>query len=128
MIRLDDIFSLSDFQRRTKEHVRRLRATGRPTVLTVNGRPELVVHGAASYQEILDALGRSGGLPAGDQGSTADFEFELDPDPIIEEYKAHVDRTLLRENLRRTVEERVAGLVALQALAAEAQRAGRIDR
>ena len=128
MIRLDDIFSLSDFQRRTKEHVRRLRATGRPTVLTVNGRPELVVHDAASYQELLDSLERAGALPARDQGSTADFELDLEPDPIIEEYKAHVDRTLLRENLRRTVEERVAGLVALQALAAEAQRAGRIHR
>jgi hypothetical protein len=54
----------------------------------------------------------------------ADLELDLEPDPIIEEYKTHVDRTLLRENLRRTVEERVAGLVALQALAAEAQRAG----
>jgi hypothetical protein len=28
------------------------------------------------------------------------------PDPVIEAYKKDVDRTLLRQNLRRTVEER----------------------
>lgn len=31
----------------------------------------------------------------------------LEPDPIIEAYKEHIDRTLLRENLRRTPTERV---------------------
>lgn len=124
MIRLDDIFSLSDFQRRTKQHVLRLRATGRPTVLTVNGRPELVVHDAASYQEILDSLERARDAPAPESVGTTELELDLESDPVIEEYKTHVDRTLLRENLRRTVEERVAGLVALQTLAAEAKRAG----
>jgi prevent-host-death family protein len=124
MIRLSDIYSLSEFQRRTKEHVRRLRETGRPTVLTVNGRAELVVHDAASYQELMDSLERAGGALARGSVGTTELELDLQPDPVIEEYKAHVDRTLLRENLRRTVEERVAGLVALQALAAEAQRAG----
>ncbi len=29
----------------------------------------------------------------------------LEPDPVIEAYKKDVDRTLLRENLKRTVEE-----------------------
>jgi len=128
MIRLSDIYSLSEFQRRTKEHVRRLRETGRPTVLTVNGRAELVMHDAASYQELLDSLERARDVLAPESAGTTELELDLEPDPIIEEYKTHVDRTLLRENLRRTVEERVAGLVALQALAAEAQRAGKIDR
>lgn len=45
---------------------------------------------------------------------------------MIEAYKRHVDRTLLRQNLRRSVTERVENLMALQALAAEARRAGRI--
>lgn len=52
----------------------------------------------------------------------------LEPDPVVEAYKKDVDRTLLRENLRRTPEERVAALMALQQLAAEAQRAGRVRR
>ena len=53
----------------------------------------------------------------------------LEPDPVIEAYKRDVDRTLLRENLKRSVNERLANLVALQRLAAEARRAGsRIEK
>ena len=47
-----------------------------------------------------------------------------EPDPVIEAYKRDIDRTLLRQNLRRTVTERVENLMALQRLAAEARRAG----
>ena len=50
---------------------------------------------------------------------------EFEPDPVIEVYKRDVDRTLLDENLRRPVEERVRNLMALQRLAEEARRAGR---
>jgi hypothetical protein len=49
-------------------------------------------------------------------------------DPVVEAYKRHIDRTLLRQNLRRTVEERVLALMALQRLAEEARRAGRAHR
>jgi hypothetical protein len=55
-------------------------------------------------------------------------DISLDPDPVIEAYKRDIDRTLLRENLRRTVEERVAALTALHQLATEARRAGREAR
>lgn len=48
----------------------------------------------------------------------------FEPDPLIEAYKKDLDRSLLRENLRRTPEERLLDLVALQRLAAEARRAG----
>jgi hypothetical protein len=41
-------------------------------------------------------------------------------DPVIEVYKQHVDRTLLRENLRLTVEERFRKLIAPAALRREA--------
>ena len=43
MIDLSNIRSLSDFQRNTKAHVRRLKKTGKPEVLTING-PSLVSH------------------------------------------------------------------------------------
>ena len=49
----------------------------------------------------------------------------FEPDPVIEAYKRGIDRTLLRQNLRRSVTERVANLMALQRLAVEARRAGR---
>ncbi len=48
----------------------------------------------------------------------------LEPDPVIEAYKRDVDRTLLRENLRRSVEERIEALMQLQAFADELRRAG----
>ena len=56
MVHLDDIYSLTEFQRHTKEHLARLKQTGRPEVLTVNGRAELVVQDAASYQKLLELL------------------------------------------------------------------------
>ena len=56
--------------------------------------------------------------------SNHDKDHQLEPDPVIEAYKQDLDRTLLRENLTKTVTERVANLIALQRLAAEARRAG----
>jgi len=52
----------------------------------------------------------------------------VDPDPVIDAYKRDIDRTLVRENLRRSVDERFARLVALQGFAAELRRAGRAAR
>ena len=49
----------------------------------------------------------------------------LEPNAVIEAYKKHVDRTLLRENLKLTVQERVLKLMRLQWLADEVRRAGR---
>jgi hypothetical protein len=46
-------------------------------------------------------------------------------DPVIEAYKKDVDRTLLRENLYRTVEERLANLMELQKFAEQMREAGR---
>ena len=46
-------------------------------------------------------------------------------DSVIEAYKRDIDRTLLRQNLSRSPEERVLALMALQRLAGEARRAGR---
>ncbi len=48
----------------------------------------------------------------------------LDPDPVIEVYKKDVDRTLLRENLKLTVEERLQKFVRLQRMAEELRQAG----
>ena len=52
----------------------------------------------------------------------------LPPDPVIQAYKEGVDRTLIRENLRRSLEERVSNLQALLDLAEEARRAGSKSR
>lgn len=49
-----DINSLSNFKRHTPEFLRQLKATGAPVVLTVNGKAELVVQDAKSYQKLLE--------------------------------------------------------------------------
>ena len=53
-----DIHSLSNFKRKTPEFLQQLRETGRPVVLTVNGKAELVVQDAQSYQRLLDLIDR----------------------------------------------------------------------
>lgn len=49
-------------------------------------------------------------------------------DPVIELYKKDVDRTLIRENLKLTVEQRFERLMELQRFAEELLRAGREAR
>ena len=53
-----DIRSLSNFKRNTPGFLQQLRETGRPVVLTVNGKAELVVQDAQSYQRLLDLIDR----------------------------------------------------------------------
>lgn len=55
---LNEVHSLTEFQRNTKEHIRRIKKSRRPMVLTVNGRAEVIVQDAQSYQELLDTLDR----------------------------------------------------------------------
>ena len=52
----NDIRSLSDFKRNTVELLDRLRKTGHPLVLTINGKAEVVVQDAAAYQALLDRV------------------------------------------------------------------------
>ena len=46
-------------------------------------------------------------------------------DPVIEAYKKHIDVTLIRENLRLTVDQRFQQLMKLQQFAEDLRRAGR---
>ena len=46
--------SLSAFKRDTAKVAARLKETGKPLVLTVNGKPEMVVQDAAAYQRLLE--------------------------------------------------------------------------
>lgn len=52
-------------------------------------------------------------------------ESTVDSDPVIEAYRKDVDRTLIRENLRLTVDQRFQQLMKLQRFAEELQQAGR---
>jgi PHD/YefM family antitoxin component YafN of YafNO toxin-antitoxin module len=59
MIQPADIRSLTDFQRNAKAHLRRLKKTGRPEVLTVNGKAAAVVQDPGAYQKLLKAVDRA---------------------------------------------------------------------
>jgi PHD/YefM family antitoxin component YafN of YafNO toxin-antitoxin module len=56
MIRAEDIGSLTDFNRNAKTHLKRLRRTGRPELLTVNGKAEVVVQNASAYLRLIETL------------------------------------------------------------------------
>jgi len=76
MIRPTDIHTLDSFRRKSKEHVDRLHESGRPEVLTVNGKPAVVVQDAVAYQqqlekiEVLEAIAES--VRQADNGQTID--------------------------------------------------------
>ncbi len=53
-----DIHSLTDFKRNTSEFLRQLKATGHPLVLTINGKAEVVVQDAATYQRLFELAER----------------------------------------------------------------------
>jgi len=52
---LHDVNSLSDFKRKTSKFLDRLKKTGEPVILTVNGKAELIVQDPASYQRLLES-------------------------------------------------------------------------
>jgi PHD/YefM family antitoxin component YafN of YafNO toxin-antitoxin module len=51
-----DIHPRTDFKRNTREYLSQMKETQRTAVLTVNGKAELVVQDAVSYQKSMDRL------------------------------------------------------------------------
>ena len=47
------------------------------------------------------------------------------PDPVVGAYKKNLDRSLIRQNLQRSIQERLEALMELQRFAEELQRSGR---
>ncbi len=60
-----DIHSLTEFKRNTGSLLEQLRKSGRPLILTINGRAELVVCDAAAYQELMDRVEAIEGIRRG---------------------------------------------------------------
>jgi prevent-host-death family protein len=63
-----DIHPLTDFKRNTAEFLNQLRETGAPVVLTINGKAEIVVQDARSYQRLHDLAERLETLQAVREG------------------------------------------------------------
>jgi prevent-host-death family protein len=51
-----DIQPLSTFKRNSNELISQMKNTGHPIVLTINGKAELVIQDATSYQKLLDTI------------------------------------------------------------------------
>lgn len=56
MIELTNIESLTAFKRDTTTYLKRLKKTRKPMALTVNGKAEIVVIDAKSYQALMERL------------------------------------------------------------------------
>jgi PHD/YefM family antitoxin component YafN of YafNO toxin-antitoxin module len=58
MLRAEETQSITNFLQNHKKLIQKLKKSGRPTVLTVHGRPEVVIQDIASYQLVADAVDR----------------------------------------------------------------------
>ena len=57
-------------------------------------------------------------------GVTGFADVSLEPDPVIEAYKKDVDRTLIRENLGLSIDDRVRKMLSALRLVEEIKRSG----
>ena len=55
----EDIQPMTNFRRNPVEFIRHLKKTGRPIILTVNGKAEAIVQDAEAYQRLLDLAARA---------------------------------------------------------------------
>lgn len=63
-----DIRPLTEFKRDTTRVLAHLKESRRPTVLTVNGKPELVVMDAQAWQDMQDRIDREAAIAGIAQG------------------------------------------------------------
>lgn len=56
MVQADETYSLLEFTQHAMDHIARLKSSGQPEVLTVDGKAEVVVQDAEAYQALLDRL------------------------------------------------------------------------
>jgi PHD/YefM family antitoxin component YafN of YafNO toxin-antitoxin module len=59
MLRLANICSLTEFRHNSKDFIQKMKQSGSPLVLTVNGRADIVVYEAEAFQELVDRLERA---------------------------------------------------------------------
>lgn len=83
------IDSLSNFKRNTLQFLEQLRETGEPVVLTINGKAEMVVQDAKSYQRLLELVERIEAIEAIRQGMQ---EFDEGKGITLDEFREHIKR------------------------------------
>jgi len=110
-IRLDtDLRPVTEFRANAAALIAQVRATRRPLLLTQRGRGAVVLVAVEEFQKMLEACE----APAGGTLS-----------PVVEAYKSGIDRSLIRENLRRPPGERLRRLAEMAEFSEELRRAPR---
>jgi PHD/YefM family antitoxin component YafN of YafNO toxin-antitoxin module len=88
MLSINDIHPLTDFLRNHKAHISRIKETGIPEVLTINGKAELVVMDATAFQALLDKVERAETIEAIREGLAAAERGEMKPaEQVFEEMR-----------------------------------------
>lgn len=82
MINLKSIHPLTDFKRNTSKHLKELKESRNPLVLTVNGKAEIVVLDAESYQDLVNKIEYSENVRAIQEGIES---FKKDEDKNAEQ-------------------------------------------
>lgn len=62
MIQPSDIHTLTEFKRNSTDHIERLEDSGRPQVLTVDGRPKVVIMGVKAFEQLAELADRAAAL------------------------------------------------------------------
>ena len=89
MLDAREIHPLTDFLRNHKAHVTRLKETRAPEVLTVDGKAEIVVQDADSYQRMIDRLHHMETVAAIQEGMARAERGELKPAAqVLDEMRA----------------------------------------
>jgi PHD/YefM family antitoxin component YafN of YafNO toxin-antitoxin module len=89
MLDTREIHPLTDFLRNHKAHVSRLKETHAPEVLTVNGKAEIVIQEAQSYQRMIERLQHMETLAAIQEGMASAERGELKPAAqVLDEMRA----------------------------------------
>jgi prevent-host-death family protein len=93
-----DIYPLASFKRNTAEFLARLKQTGHPLVLTINGRAKLVVQDAKSYQRLLNPAERLETIQAVKEGLASMERSEGRPlDEVFEEVEKELRKKPVRD-------------------------------
>lgn len=89
MLELTETSSLAEFRQNAVELVTRLKETGRPRVLTVDGRAEVVVLDLQTYGRLLDLVDRADAITGIRDGLESASRGEGRPiDEVIAELRA----------------------------------------
>ena len=92
-----DIQSLTDFKRKTPEFLRRLKESGHPLVLTINGKAELVAQDATSYQRLFELAERLEAIQAVKEGlASADRDEGRPMDDVFDALEKELHRAKAR--------------------------------